>query len=390
LAPTTATRSPKRTSSVTGQAEAGAAVGRGVLDDGAVEPCDDVAAAAGIGDLEAQVPALPRLVDRLEPGQRLLGAPRLAGQLLGHGRVVVADELVALARGLHPLDALRRPLSLGAGPLGQGVAAVDVGLVVLLGVLADPPPLVEVGQPPAVEAAQRAVVVVDLGDRRDRPLEERPVVRDDHARPGQAVDEALQAVEPICVEVVRRLVEQEHVEAGEQQRRQLGPGRLAARQAGHRTVEQGRGQAEVVGHGPGPRVDVGPAERQPPVEGGGVGVVGPGRGGRQRRDGGVENGAGLRHAGTPGQQLGDGLAGTGMRLLRQVADRGRRRRHADPAAVGRPQAGERAQQRRLAGAVRADQAQTGAGADTEVDPGEQGARPDGQRQVVGDQGRERR
>ena len=69
---------------------------------------------------------------------------------------------------------------------------------------------------------------VDLRDPGRRPVEEDTVVRDDGEPTREAVEEALEPVEPVEVEVVRRLVEQEHVEAGEQDRGQPGARRLAA------------------------------------------------------------------------------------------------------------------------------------------------------------------
>ena len=84
----------------------------------------------------------------------------------------------------------------------------------------------------------------------------------------QAEHEPLQPVEAVEVEVVGGLVEQEDVEAGQQQRGQLGAGGLAARQPGHRAVEEAGGQAQVVGTARRPGVEVGAAQRHPAVEGG--------------------------------------------------------------------------------------------------------------------------
>jgi hypothetical protein len=157
----------------------------------------------------------------------------------------------------------------------------------------------------------------------------------DHTRPCQPVDEALQPVEPVHVEVVGGLVEQEHVETGQQQGRQLGAGRLPAREAHHRAGQQARRQAEVVGHRPGAGVEVGAAQRHPPVEGGGVGVVGARLAVCQRRGRGVERRVGLGHARAPRQQAGHGLARARVGLLREVADGRRGRGEAHLAALGR-------------------------------------------------------
>src|SRR5215207_2001946 len=283
----------------------------GPLDHGAVEPGDDVAAAAGVGDRHAQVPALEGLVDHVEPLHGPLGLPGLRRQVLGRGLLEVADELVALARRLGLADALGGPVPLGGGPVAQGVALVDVDGVGLLGVAPGPLPLDQERLPPAVDAADPVGVLVDLGDGGDGPLEEGAVVGHDDRRPGQAVDERLEPVEPVDVEVVRGLVEQEHVEAGQQQRRQLRPGGLPAGQRRHGPAQEVGRQPEVVGDGPGPGVEVGPAEGHPPVEGQGVGVVGPRGALRQGGGGGVERPVGLGDAGTPFEELADGLAGAG-------------------------------------------------------------------------------
>ena len=63
------------------------------------------------------------------------------------------------------------------------------------------------------------------------PVEEGAVVRDEDDARREAVEEPLEPREAGEVEVVRRLVEQEDVEAREQDRRQRGAGRLAAREA---------------------------------------------------------------------------------------------------------------------------------------------------------------
>ena len=182
--------------------------------------------------------------------------------------------------------ALVGPLALGAGPVGERVALVGVDPVGLLGVLAGAGPLVEVGVPAALVAGERVGVVVDLGDGGDRALEERPVVRHDHQRRVQPEDEPLQPVEAVEVEVVGGLVEQEHVEAGEQQGGELGPGGLAAGQPAELRSRAPAGQAEVGGDRGDAGVEVGAAERHPAVERGGVARRWPPRRRRRERGGG--------------------------------------------------------------------------------------------------------
>jgi hypothetical protein len=70
-------------------------------------------------------------------------------------------------------------------------------------------------------------------------------VGDDHRAAGAFGDEPLQPGETVEVEVVGRLVEQQHVEAGEQDRRQGGARGLAAGQRRGGQVEQARVEPEV-------------------------------------------------------------------------------------------------------------------------------------------------
>jgi hypothetical protein len=69
--------------------------------------------------------------------------------------------------------------------------------------------------------------LVELDHVRHCSVEERAVVRDDHGRPCVRPQERFQPCEPRKVEVVRRLVEEQDVEAAEQDRRKRRAGRLA-------------------------------------------------------------------------------------------------------------------------------------------------------------------
>jgi hypothetical protein len=105
-------------------------------------------------------------------------------------------------------------------------------------------------------------------------LEEGAVVADDHQRLGPLGHEPLEPVEGGEVEVVRRLVEEEDVVAGQEDRRQLRAGGLAAGEGGARLVEQAGRQGELRPDLAGALVEVGAAEGEPPLEGVGVAVVG--------------------------------------------------------------------------------------------------------------------
>ncbi len=177
----------------------------------------------------------------------------------------------------------------------------------------------------------------------------------DDDRPGrQPGHERLQPLQPVEVEVVGRLVEQEDVEPAEQQGGEPGPGGLAAGEPGHRRCQVDR-EPQVGGGRVGPLGEVGAAERQPAFQRVGVGV------GRARlvvgqRPGRRVHPAGRRgDAGPPGEEVQHDLARAPLRLLREVADGRVRRRQPDAAGRRRVGAGEDPQQTGLAGPVRPDQ-----------------------------------
>jgi hypothetical protein len=244
----------------------------------------------------------------------------------------------------------------------------------------------QVGVVPAVDLPDLALGQVELDDARDRAGEELAVVADDDGADAQPGDEPFEDVEPAQVEVVGRLVERDQVEAGQQQRRQPGPRRLAAGEAGHCRVE-GHAEPDLVEHGRRPLVEVGAAEGQPALQRGRVAVVGPVRPGAERGRGVVHRDLRGGHAGAPGQVGTDRLARPRRALLRQVADDGVRRVQRDGAGVGCALAGQDAQQRRLAGAVRADQADDVTLGDDEVEIAEQNPGPVLGRDAGGDQRR---
>ena len=94
-------------------------------------------------------------------------------------------------------------------------------------------------------------------------------MRDDHGGAVVAGEERLEPRQSLEVEVVRRLVEQEHVDAGEQDRGERRAGRLAAREPVERPVERDR-EPELRQRRGGPRVEVAAAAGEEGVEGVGV------------------------------------------------------------------------------------------------------------------------
>ena len=141
-------------------------------------------------------------------------------------------------------DALPRPLPLRAGPARGGRRrSVDVPAVGLLGVAAGRSPARR-GRPASrprnawrgavCSSSSRTLVTVRSRNARSWLTTTTPAP--------EVVDEALEPVEPVEVEVVGRLVEQEHVEAAEQDGRQPSAGRLPARQR-RRSAGRARGRA---------------------------------------------------------------------------------------------------------------------------------------------------
>ena len=196
---------------------------------------------------------------------------------------------------------------------------------------------------------------------------------DDHGAARALGDEALQPLEAVEVEVVGRLVEQQDVEAREQDRRERGAGGLPAGERGRLQREQRRVEPEVAQHRLGALLEIGAAEREPALERVGVRVRGAGLLGRHRVGRLVHERVGGRDAGAAREVVVDALAGSAVGLLRQVA--GGAGRQAHRATVGAVEAGEQAQQRRLPGPVGPDHAEDVAGRDGRRDAGEHRRRP---------------
>ena len=110
------------------------------------------------------------------------------------------------------------------------VPLVDVGRIGLLVALAGEAANVLVVGPRAGVFVHVPRLRLELDDACDRAVEEGAVMRDQHDAGPQAVQEALEALEPGEVEIVRRLVEAEDVETGQQERGERGTGRLAPRE----------------------------------------------------------------------------------------------------------------------------------------------------------------
>ena len=316
------------------------------LDDRLLEAGDDLAGSPR-PERELEAPGRPRLLHLLEPLEPLVG-----GAHLGHQRVcsppvrhLPGGPRLALAPSQQRLE----PLTL-----------TDVAFVCSL--VAEPAGLAEplVLGPAPGELADPPRLGLELHDPLDRLLEKRPVVGDEDERARRRGHEALQQLEAVEIEVVRRLVEEQHVEAGEKDRSQLGARRLASRESPERPVEPvepdpGRSLA-------GACVEVVGAEREEALEGVGVLLRGLGLVGEARRQR-VQLDRGGIHARAPFEVCEERLVGPCVDLLGEMADGQRRRTALEHALVGLVQPGEQAQERRLSAPVGPDHADPSSRAD---------------------------
>ena len=181
----------------------------------------------------------------------------------------------------------------------------------------------------------------------------------------EVVDEALQPVEAVEVEVVRRLVEEQQVEPREQDRGQRGARCLPAGERCRLLLQRDR-QAELGADRPRPGLEVCATESEEPLQRRSVGVRAPVS--RVPLDRGLRVGD-ARASREVGQQR---LAGPAVVLLRQVADGQRGGRPLDCARVRLVEAGGEPEQRRLACPVGADEAEPRARPERQVDAVENG------------------
>ena len=139
---------------------------------------------------------------------------------------------------------------------------------------------------------------VQLEHSGDGAVEERAVMGDDDDSCARPCHEALQPVEPLEVEVVGRLVEQEDVEAREQDRRESRARSLSSGERPHGQLEPFSREAGVRAGDSGARIQISAAEHEQALERLGMGrdqrrIVS--QAGRES----VEPRLGFRHAGPP-------------------------------------------------------------------------------------------
>ena len=325
------------------------------LDHRAFQAGEDIAAARLWRQRHVELPTLPRLLDRFELRQLLLGRADLRRLLLGAIDEEVALGLVGVARLLLGAPrAFLRPRPLRARPVDETRTLGPVLLVRLVLLAARQLARGHVLAPTTCELRRPVRLLTDLHDAIDRAVEEGAVVGDDDHRADQSCHEALEPIE------AGEVVEQEDVEAREEDRGERRACGLAARERLDRLVRRLRGEADLRENGAGPRPQVVAAEGEEALERLGVGVDAR-RVVVHLRGQPVEVGAGRGHARPPGEVGDQRLARAGVRLLWQIAHRQRRGGALDPPRVGGFEAGQDAQQGRFADAVRAHDTDAAAG-----------------------------
>ena len=288
----------------------------------------------------------------VDPLERALGLAHLPGECLRPAAVghTARGVRLAAASGEQRLDLASPLLRVGECLVLAGASEVARGLVVAPGT----GPLMHAMRPG-----------IDLGDPLDRPVEERAIVRDEREPAVEAGEETLEPVQPVEVEVVRRLVEEEQVEPREQDRGQAGPSRLAAGEGRGLLFERDL-EPELGTDRPGAVLEVAPTEREEALEREAV------RTGIPRFGVPLDGLLRIGHPRAAGEVAEQRLSGSSVVLLRQVADRDRRWSPLDAALVRKLDPGEEPQQRRLAGAVSADDAEPRARPERQVDAIENG------------------
>ena len=310
-----------------------------------LEPDDQLA--------RAHRPARERLAVEPQRARRLARRDDLLGPQLLEARLVLV-HLHVLALAAVALDELH--LALDRARLGLGLL---LGAEVTLHAL----PVVRA----VVAAEHRQAAVAELPDAGDGRVEERPVVRGDQQRAGAPAQVLLEPLDGVDVEVVRGLVQHEQVRVGDDEPGEGRPGLLAARERRRRAQPLVPREPEARERLVDPLVQrVAAKDVEPVLE---VRVPGPGGvpvvleplqldGHRLEVRGAVADGCPQvrrRH-----ERLVE------VRLLAQQPEA----QSSPPghgAAVGLVAAGHDPQQRRLAGAVGADEADPLAGGDGGVD-----------------------
>ena len=305
----------------------GAEPERPALRDRALQRCEAVAAALAGAQRQPQLPRLERLLDLVDALERALCLPHLRHQRMRAAPVGAARVLahrVAVRTGLARALLQPAPPRAAAAPARRRSARTAAAARARAALRTRSSRRPTRGRRASTGRPRRSASPSRSRSARSCDTTTRP--------PRAPQQEALEEVEPVEVEVVRRLVEQQHVEAREEDRSECEPRRLPAGEL-HRRPARGRrrGRARRRRRG---RARRGRRRRAP-----GTGRARARRlaGGGIRRQRGGE--VGERRAPPPRSRCGaqvaaDRLVRPYVRLLRQVADRQRRRRARHRPRVG--------------------------------------------------------
>jgi hypothetical protein len=302
-------------------------------------------------------------VDRDAAAARCLGQTDLQHALRAVRRLQAVDSLELLDAALHQ----RRLRRLVAEPRDERLDALDLLLLVLVRCARELEARLAFLEVAAV--VHRVVgdpAVQDLGDAVDRDVEEVAIVRDQDDGTRVRRQELLEPVPRFEVEVVRRLVEQQHVGPAQQELREVDAHLPAAGEIAAVAVHVGVDEAQAVQHRLRLGFDVVAAVVVPLLADGHVAI-------HDRLVAvalGVDGGhlvLEIRSTCFEGMELRErrervvehGDAALPEDVLRQVADAGAAR-HRHAAAVGLELAGQDLQQGGFAGTVRAREPDPGA------------------------------
>ena len=210
-------------------------------------------------------------------------------------------------------------------------------------------------------------------------------MRDDDHAAGSPGDDVLEPGQAVEVEIVRRLVEQGEVEAGEQNGSQGHPRLLTAGERRHRLLRDVGREIHLRAGADEAGLEVPGRDRFVAGQCGRVTIIGlrPARGEVRgcRRELRLDRG----HAGASVQGRADRLVACVRMFLGEVADGRGGRVHPDLSGRRDQQAGQDLQKGRLTDPVRADHAQAGVGPDGERHVVEHGVAPALVVEVTGDQ-----
>ncbi len=231
--------------------------------------------------------------------------------------------------------------------------------------------LLEEGVIAAVIHCDLVLRLVELHHGGDAAGEELTVVGHQDGSSAETEHEFLEPRQPVQVEVVGRFIEQDHVEAAQQQGCERHPGQLAAGECSGRCC-----RVDGIGHIGEDRqhalIEVGGAGGHPVIEGRRVSVIRPRCSGAERLRRSLQGGSRRRRPCAAPKVRRHRFATVPLVFLGEPADEGVGRRRAHRTSQWRVHSREQLEQRRLAGTIGADHADHIARRNSEIEVGEEG------------------